>query len=100
MCNGDEQCISARRIAVSAAFFIEEEFQQTGNFVYRLYKGSLERQPSYVEFTADREKVTQALDNPFRWDAYVVVCAFSARRHRVRFTKHPFEEGQHGAGEG
>jgi hypothetical protein len=59
-CNGDEQCISARRIAVSAAFFIEEEFQQTGNFVYRLYKGSLERQPSYAEFTADRERVRQA----------------------------------------
>jgi hypothetical protein len=47
-----------------------------------------------------REKVAQARDNPFRWDAYVVVCAFSAGGHRIRFTRHPFEEGQHGEGNG
>ena len=47
-----------------------------------------------------RDKVSQARDNPFRWDAYVVVCAFSARRHCIRFTRHPFEEGRHGADEG
>ena len=46
-----------------------------------------------------REKVTQARENPFGWDAYVVVCAFSAGGHRIRFTRHPFEEAQHGKGE-
>lgn len=54
-CNGDERCTNARRIGVAAAFFIEEEFQKTGSFVYRLYKGSLERQPTYAEFTVDRK---------------------------------------------
>jgi hypothetical protein len=39
-----------------------------------------------------REKVAQALANPFRWDAYVVVCAFCAEGHRVRFTGHRWEE--------
>jgi len=56
-CNGDERCINARRIGVAAAFFIEEEFQKTGSFVYRLYQGSLERQPTYAEFTVDGGKV-------------------------------------------
>jgi hypothetical protein len=44
-----------------------------------------------------REKVAQARDNPFQWNASVVVCAFSAGGHRIRFTGHPFEEAKHGA---
>jgi hypothetical protein len=47
-----------------------------------------------------REKVAQARGNPFGWEAYVVVCAFSAAGHRIRFTRHGFEEAQHGEGEG
>lgn len=43
-----------------------------------------------------REKVAQAQSNPFGWEAYVVVCAFSASGHRIRFTRHPLEEIQHG----
>ena len=35
-------------------------------------------------------------DNPFGWDAYVIVCAFSAGGHRVRFSRHSFEEGRRG----
>ncbi len=46
------------------------------------------------------EKVAQARANPFGWEAYVVVCAFSAAGHRIRFTRHPFAEAQHGEGEG
>jgi hypothetical protein len=46
-----------------------------------------------------REKVAQARDNPFGWDAYVVVCAFSAGGHRIRFIRRPFEETHHGKGE-
>jgi hypothetical protein len=43
-----------------------------------------------------REKV--ARDNPWGWDAYVVVCAFSAGGHRIRLTGHPFEEAKRGEG--
>jgi hypothetical protein len=43
---------------VAAAFFIEQEFQETGSFIYRLYKGALGRQLSYREFSADRAQVT------------------------------------------
>ncbi|MGI8655305.1 MAG: DUF4214 domain-containing protein [Pyrinomonadaceae bacterium] len=53
----DNKCLNAQRVSVSAAFFIEQEFQQTGNYVYRLYKGTLNRQPTFAEFLSDRSKV-------------------------------------------
>lgn len=53
-CNSDPSCLRQTRINVSAAFFIEQEFQQTGSFVYRLYKGALGRQVTYQEFSQDR----------------------------------------------
>jgi len=56
-CASDERCINSRRIGVSAAFFIELEFQDTGSFVYRLYRGSLGRRPSFSEFSTDRSSV-------------------------------------------
>ena len=39
-----------------------------------------------------REKVAQALENPFGLDAYVVVCAFSTFGHLIRFSYHGWEE--------
>ena len=56
-CGSDARCIHERRIGVSAAFFVEQEFQDTGYYVYRFYKASFGRQPNYAEFTADRAKV-------------------------------------------
>ncbi|HEV7858636.1 MAG TPA: S8 family serine peptidase [Pyrinomonadaceae bacterium] len=56
-CGTDPACLSTRRGGVSAAFFIENEFQLTGSFVYRLYKGALGRQLTYTEFTTDRPLV-------------------------------------------
>ncbi|MGB9181563.1 MAG: DUF4214 domain-containing protein [Pyrinomonadaceae bacterium] len=56
-CGSNAACLNDHRINVSAAFFIELEFQQTGSYVYRFYKGSLGRQPAYNEFTPDRRQV-------------------------------------------
>jgi hypothetical protein len=42
-----------------------------------------------------REKIAQARGNPFGWDACVVICAFAATRHRIRFSKHAIEENEH-----
>lgn len=53
-CGDDQVCINGKRIDVSAAFFIEQEFQQTGFFVERLYQASLCRLPTFAEFTNDR----------------------------------------------
>lgn len=53
-CGTNFLCLTAVRTGVSAAFFIEQEFQTTGSFVYRLYKGGLGRRPTYLEFVQDR----------------------------------------------
>jgi hypothetical protein len=56
-CGSDAACIQRQRIGVSAAFFIEQEFQQTGFYVYRTYKAALGRRPTYVEFMTDRSRL-------------------------------------------
>jgi hypothetical protein len=56
-CGDDAGCIRDRRIRVSASFFMEQEFQQRGFFVHRLYKVLLGRQPSYAEFSRDRARL-------------------------------------------
>jgi len=56
-CGGDAGCISRRRIEVAAAFFVEREFQDTGSFVYRLYRASFGQAPMFSQFKPDRTKV-------------------------------------------
>ncbi len=58
-CGNDALCLIRRRVGVSAAFFIELEFQRTGSFVYRSFKGGLGRKPVYAEFTADRPQIVE-----------------------------------------
>jgi photosystem II stability/assembly factor-like uncharacterized protein len=56
-CQGDADCVRSRRVGVSAAFFVEQEFQQTGSFIYELYLDALGRQPTFAEYSADRMQV-------------------------------------------
>ncbi len=35
-----------------------------------------------------KQKIAQASRNPLGWDAYVIVCAFSAERHKIRVSFH------------
>ncbi|HXD33524.1 MAG TPA: Calx-beta domain-containing protein [Pyrinomonadaceae bacterium] len=56
-CGTDAACIQRQRIGVSAAFFIEQEFQQTGFYVYRAYKALLGRRLAYTEFMSDRSRL-------------------------------------------
>ena len=49
---------SCDRINVSSAFFRSTEFQIKGFFVYRFYKASLGRLPTYEEFLRDMTSVT------------------------------------------
>jgi hypothetical protein len=58
-CGSNAACIYSRRVGVSAAFFIENEFQRTGSFVYRSFKGGLGRLPDYSEFGPDRRLVVE-----------------------------------------
>jgi hypothetical protein len=56
-CGSDNECIRARHLDVSVAFFAGTEFQETGAFVYRLYKAALGRRPAFSEFIAGRNQV-------------------------------------------
>jgi choice-of-anchor B domain-containing protein len=58
-CGSDENCIKHKRVAVSAAFFVEQEFQRTGSFLYRFYRSSLGRRPGFQEFSADRGQIAE-----------------------------------------
>ncbi len=90
-CASDQSCIRNERTTVSNAFFYELEFQQTGSYVYRLYRAAYGNNqpfpnpdnsnqteaanlPSYAIFTQDRGRVVggaelasgqQALANVF-----------------------------------
>jgi choice-of-anchor B domain-containing protein len=56
-CGTDKTCIHQRRIGISAAFFIESEFQETGSFVYRFQKSSYAQRPAFQQFISDRNQV-------------------------------------------
>ena len=66
-CGSDARCIHERRIGVSAAFFVEAEFQQTGYVVYRLHRaayGTMLNAPSranltFAQFMADRTRLAE-----------------------------------------
>jgi hypothetical protein len=61
-CGVDQICLVNRRTGVSAAFFVENEFQRTGSFVYRSFKGGLGRRPTFAEFSADRPLIVEGPD--------------------------------------
>jgi hypothetical protein len=56
-CAGDPLCLNHAHTSVSAAFFISLEFQETGYFVYRIYKAAYGRRPNFDEFAGDRARV-------------------------------------------
>jgi hypothetical protein len=75
-CGADQACIRTRRIDVSNAFYYEQEFQQTGSYVYRLYRAAFgnnqpfpnpnpdpnnpneeKKVPLYLPFMKDRARV-------------------------------------------
>ena len=60
-CGGDLQCVEAKRINVSAAFFLSIEFQQTGFLIHRLYRASFERMPRLQEFLPDTRQIGQGV---------------------------------------
>jgi len=61
-CGANASCVHTQRIAVSAAFFIELEFQQTGSVIYRMYRAAYGTMPNaptrarldFVDFNIDR----------------------------------------------
>src|SRR5204863_8988954 len=56
-CGADQNCINTRRKDLSAAFYIELEFQETGYFVYRVRKASIGEPPNYFSFLYERGRI-------------------------------------------
>jgi hypothetical protein len=56
-CGVEPTCINQRRVNVSAAYFVETEFQNTGSYIYRIYKASFGQRPKYLQFSIDRGRV-------------------------------------------
>ena len=56
-CGEDASCVRSQRVGVAAAFFIEQEFRQSGAFIYNVYETGLGRRPAYAEYAADRTQV-------------------------------------------
>lgn len=60
-CGSDAACIDRKRVNTSGAYFLSTEFQSTGYFVYRFYKGSLNRFPTFSEFLADMQIISNGI---------------------------------------
>ncbi len=61
-CGGNASCMARERTSVASAFFMSDEFQQGGYYLYRLYKAGLGRRTSFVEFNAERAGATVSAD--------------------------------------
>jgi len=61
-CGTNAPCREARRISVSAAFFLSIEFKETGYLVYRLYRATYGRAPQRLgEFMLDSSVVSNGV---------------------------------------
>jgi hypothetical protein len=67
-CGANAQCREVKRINVSAAFFLSVEFQDTGYFVFRLYKETFTESvarprgmPRYREFLRDTQEIRRGV---------------------------------------
>ena len=72
-CGTNLNCINARRIGVSAAYFVELEFQHTGSYVYCLNKASYGQRPTYAQFMPDRSRLIGGLDLDLSKQAFAEV---------------------------
>ena len=54
-------CMDARRVNVSAAFFLSIESQTTGFYVYRLHKAAYGPMPRLADFLADTRRVAEGV---------------------------------------
>ena len=60
-CGDDATCRENKRANVSAAFFLSIEFQETGYFIYRLYRASLGFAPPFASFLDDLRTVREGV---------------------------------------
>ena len=60
-CGSNAACREARRIDTSAAFFLSIEFQRTGFYVFRLWRGGRQLEPDFTAFLRDTQAIGKDL---------------------------------------
>jgi hypothetical protein len=60
-CGNDAQCVEARRINVSASFFLSIEFQETAYLLYLMQRESFATMPMYAPFMRDLQEVSRGV---------------------------------------
>jgi hypothetical protein len=56
-CGSNAACINQKRVDVSAAFFLSNEFQNRGFFIYRIFNTLAGNRPTYLEYMADLNRL-------------------------------------------
>lgn len=95
-CGEKTDCVDRERANVSAAFFNTKEFQETGYFIYRVYKAALGRAPTYSEFAADRTQFTAKAGLDFAKMAFIerlIARAEFARLYPAHLSADQFVDG-------
>jgi hypothetical protein len=76
-CGGNQACIFNKRVDVSNSFFFELEFQQTGSYVYRLYRASFGNSQPFpdpiIDNTHPGEENKVPLYSKFKTDRQAVI---------------------------
>ena len=104
--SGDKPNPTSRMAATALALVIAHHFVRLGQLDVTNYGDRTDFRSTRISCTLEvsgtetrselgrrhRQKVAQALRNPLGWDAYVVVCAFSAEGHRIRLSFHHVQE--------
>jgi hypothetical protein len=70
-CGTDSRCVEDKRITVTAALLAGKEFQETGFFLFRLYRATFGRAPTYAEFKSDRAKLIGATNLEASKNAFI-----------------------------
>jgi hypothetical protein len=60
-CGNDASCVEAKRVNVSASFFVSIEFQETGFLLYLIEKESFGTMPKYATFMHDLQEVSRGV---------------------------------------
>jgi len=84
-CGKDESCERERRAAVSVAFMTTPEFEKTAFLLYRIYRASLARAPSFAEFKRDRATI----DSEFHLDETTISFLKDWTEHSEFKNKYP-----------
>ena len=71
-CGTDAACVNSRRVGVSAAFFAEREFQDTGFYIYLVQKAVTGLKPDYDAFMLDRAAVADGSQLDANKTAYAI----------------------------